>query len=147
MSSLRRFAVGYFKPAQTVIGMRFAADTDLSGIGLDFVAAAPDDLIASSGGGRPGGAIYLFRRNGGTWRQRARLEPTIPPFIEGSNVMKVAMSADGNTVALGMPNYFHQEFDEQSGEVFVFHFNGSRWLRTRIGVWLARPVWQMGGAQ
>ena len=133
VSSLRRFAVGYFKPAQTVIGMRFAADTDLAGSGLDFVAAAPDDLIASSGGGRPGGAIYLFRRNGGTWRQRARLEPTIPPFIEGSNVMNVAMSADGNTVALGMPNYFHQESDEQSGEVFVFHFNGSRWLRTRIG--------------
>ena len=132
VSSLRRFAVGYFKPAQTVIGMRFAADTDLSGDGLDFVAAAPDDLIASSGGGRPGGAIYLFRRNGGTWRERARLEPTIPPFIEGSNVMKVAMSADGNTVALGMPNYFHQQFDEQSGEVFVFRFNGSRWVRTRI---------------
>jgi hypothetical protein len=61
-----------------------------------------------------------------------RLFPTIPPFIEGSNVMKVAMSADGNTVALGMPNYFHQQFDEQSGEVFVFHFSGSNWLRTRI---------------
>ena len=74
----------------------------------------------------------LFRRSAGIWRQRARLEPTIPPFIEGSNVMKVAMSADGNTVALGMPNYFHEEFDEQSGEVFVFRFNGSKWSRTRI---------------
>ena len=80
----------------------------------------------------PGGAIYLFRRSGGVWIQRARLEPTIPPFIEGSNVMKVAMSADGNTVALGMPNYFHEEFDYQSGEVFVFRFNGSSWVRTRI---------------
>ena len=46
--------------------------------------------------------------------------------------MKVAMSADGNTVALGMPNYFHQEFDYQSGEVFVFRYNGSSWVRTRI---------------
>ena len=46
--------------------------------------------------------------------------------------MNVAMSADGNTVALGMPNYFHQEFDDQSGEVFVFRYNGSSWVRTRI---------------
>jgi hypothetical protein len=132
VSLLRRFAVGYFKPAQTLIGQRFAADTDLSGDGRNFVSAAPGDLISTSSGPRAGGAIYLFRFNGGVWRQRVRLEPTIPPFIEGSNVMKVAMSADGNTVALGMPNYFHEEFDEQSGEVFVFHFNGSSWVRTRI---------------
>ncbi len=46
--------------------------------------------------------------------------------------MNVAMSADGNTVALGMPNYFHEEFDYQSGEVFVFRFTGSSWVRTRI---------------
>jgi hypothetical protein len=132
VSSLRRFAVGYFKPGQTLIGQRFAADTDLSGDGRDFVSAAPGDVIPTSSGARAGGAIYLFRFNGGQWRQRVKLYPTIPPFIEGSNVMKVAISADGNTVALGMPNYFHQEFDEQSGEVFVFRFNGSNWLRTRI---------------
>jgi hypothetical protein len=132
VSSLRRFAVGFFKPAQTLIGQRFAADTDLSGTGRDFVSAAPDDPIPTSSGSRAGGAIYLFRFNGGQWRQRIKLFPTIPPFIEGTNVMKVAISADGNTVALGMPNYFHEEFDEQSGEVFVFHFNGSNWVRTRI---------------
>jgi len=132
VSLLRRFAVGYFKPAQTLIGQRFAGDTDLSASGRDFVSAAPGDPIPSGNGSRAGGAIYLFRFNGGVWRQRVRLFPTTPPFIEGSNVMKVAMSADGNTVALGMPNYFHEEFDEQSGEVFVFHFNGSNWVRTRI---------------
>jgi hypothetical protein len=132
VSSLRRLAVGYFKPAQTLNGQQFAADTDLSGTGRDFVSAAPGDVIPTSSGSRAGGAIYLFRFNGGVWRQRIRLFPTIPPFIEGSNVMKVAISADGNTVALGMPNYFHEEFDEQSGEVFVFQFNGSNWVRTRI---------------
>jgi hypothetical protein len=132
VSSLRRFAVGYFKPVQTLIEQHFAADTDMSGDGRNFVSAAPGDLIASSGGPRPGGAIYVFRRNAGLWRQRARLEPTIPPFIEGSNEMKVAISADASTVALGMPNYFHTQFDEQSGEVFVYHWNGSRYLRTRI---------------
>jgi hypothetical protein len=132
VSSLRRFAVGYFKPAQTLIEQHFGADTDLSATGRDFVSAAPGDVIPTSSGSRAGGAIYLFRFNGGVWRQRIRLFPTIPPFIEGNNVMKVAISADGNTVALGMPNYFHEEFDEQSGEVFVFKFDGSNWVRTRI---------------
>jgi hypothetical protein len=132
VSSLRRDVVGYFKPAQTLIGQRFGADTDLSADGLNFVSAAPGDFIASSGGPRPGGAIYVFRRAAGIWIQRARLVPRIPPFIEGSNVMKVAISANGNTVALGMPNFFHEEFDTRSGEVFVFRFNGSSWVTTRI---------------
>jgi len=128
VSDLRRFAVGYFKPAQTVSGMRFAADTDMAAGALNFVSAAPDDLI----GTRPGGALYPYRRVAGFWRQRSRLVPTIPPFINGSNVMKVSMSADGNTIALGMPNYFHQQVDDRSGEVFVFHYTGSKWIRTRI---------------
>jgi hypothetical protein len=132
VSLLRRFAVGYFKAAQARSGLRFGTDTDISAGALDLVSAAPDDLIAASGGARRGGALYVFRRFAGVWRQRVRLEPTIPPFIQGSNVMKVAMSADGNTVALGMPNYLHQQSDQQSGEVFVFHGTGSRWVRTRI---------------
>jgi hypothetical protein len=132
VSLLRRDAVGYFKPAETLIGLRFGADTDLAANGLNFVSAAPGDFIASGSGPRAGGAIYVFRRSAGIWLQRARLVPTIPPFIEGSNMMKVAMSADGNTVALGMPNYFHEEFDTRSGEVFVFRFSGGSWVRTRI---------------
>jgi hypothetical protein len=134
VSSLRRLAVGYFKPSETMAGVRFAADTDLSADGRNFVSAAPDELISTSSGPRAGGAIYQFRMPGGSWRQRVRLEPSVPPFIKGSNVMKVAVSTDGSTMALGMPNYLHSEFDEQSGEVFVFQFRpGDRtWARTRI---------------
>ena len=134
VSSLRRLAVGYFKPAETTSGIRFAADTDLSADGRNFVSAAPDEFISTSAGPRAGGAIYLFRMPGGSWRQRIRLEPSVPPFIEGTNVMKVAISTDGSTVALGMPNYAHSEFDEQTGEVFVFRFrpDDRTWQRTRI---------------
>ena len=48
--------------------------------------------------------------------------------------MKVAVSTDGSTMALGMPNYLHSQFDEQSGEVFVFQFrpDDRTWSRTRI---------------
>ncbi len=133
VSLLRRFAVGYFKADDTIFGMAFGADTDLSPDGLNFVSAAPGDTITSGGTTRAGGAIFVFRRaSDGSWFQRARLEPTVPPFIESTNIMNVAISGDGNTVVLGMPQYFHEEFDERSGEVFVFRFNGLYWVRTRL---------------
>lgn len=133
VSSLREEAVGYFKAAQSLIGIHFGADTDISPEGLNFVAAAPGDFITEGGATSAGGAIYVFRRaSNGAWTQRARLTPTVPPFIEGTNEMRVGISADGNTVVLGMPNYFHNQFDEQSGEVFVFRFNGTSWVRSRI---------------
>ncbi len=133
VSSLRRFVVGYFKPAQTQNEQHFASDTDLSADGRNFVSAAPGELISTSGGPRAGGAIYTFRFNAGAWRQRVRLEPAVPALIDGSNVMNVAISADGGTVVLGMPNYLHGEGDEQSGEVFVFRHSGTNnWSRTRI---------------
>ena len=132
VSGLRRFAVGYFKTTRTQADVGFARDIAMSGDGKNFVSSAPGELITTTAGARPGGAVYIFRRNAGLWRERVRLEPTAPPFIGGENVMKVAISGDGFTVALGMPNYFHQENDEQSGEVFVWKLSGTRWLRTRI---------------
>jgi hypothetical protein len=132
VSSLRRFAVGYFKPSESMTGQRFGADADFAADRVNFVSAAPDELIATSGGARPGGAVYIFKFNGGRWRQRARLVPPIPPSIRGTNVMKVAISADGYTVALGMPNYLSQEADNRSGAVFVFHSDGTKFTRTRI---------------
>ena len=80
------------QPAQTVIGMRFAADPGLAAVGWTS-PAAPDDLIASRVAGVRWRdlSIPAQRRN---LEAAARLERTIPPFIEGSNVMKVAMSAE-----------------------------------------------------
>jgi len=110
-----------------VYGSRFGEDTDISPDGLNFVAAAPGDSTDSIG------AVYVFgRRSDGTWAQRARLTTPRPPFLEDSIVMKVAISADGNTVAVGIPNFSHEEFDANSGEVYVFHFNGTSWVRSRL---------------
>src|SRR5436190_8525617 len=50
VSSLRRFPVGYFKPAQKVVGTRLSAGNDLAGRGLELVADAIDDSLASRGG-------------------------------------------------------------------------------------------------
>lgn len=132
MSSLRRDAVGYFKPRQSVAGAHFGRSTDVSPDGLNFVAAAPDEPVAGSS---RGGAIYVYRRQAnGTWLQRARLTPPVPPNIWNENVMKVGISADGNTVVLGMPHYWSDTAapDDKIGEAYIFHFNGASWVRTRL---------------
>ncbi len=138
VSNLRRDAVGYFKAATSTSNLAFGSDTDITPDGLNFVAAASGDATDSSG--FPAGAVYVFRRStsNGEWQQRARLLPTVAPVHSGDeNKMKVRISADGNTVVLGMPNYFREALaegspDNVSGEVFVFRFNGTSWVRSRL---------------
>lgn len=134
VSALRLDAVGYFKQAYPPGSHQLGASTDISPDGLNFVAAAPGESISNGAGqSQPAGAVYVFRRqSNGAWVQRARLLPTFPPFIEGGTEMSVSISADGDTVVVGMPNYWHEEFDVLSGEVQVFHFTGTTWTRTRL---------------
>ncbi len=135
VSDLRRYAVGYFKPGLSIAGFRFGADTDLSPDGLNFVVAAPGEYqYGENGYAFNSGSIYVFRRaaTNGTWTQRARLFPPIPPFIGGTNEVRVAISADGNTVVMGMPLFWKTQLDLQGGEVYVFRAEGAGWTRTRL---------------
>jgi hypothetical protein len=136
VSNLRRDAVGYFKAGNSTSYLGFGSDIDVTPNGLNFVATAPG-VMSSSSGLPP--AVYVFRRgNTGEWLQRARLFPTVPPVRSFDDTsMTVRVSADGNTVVLGMPNYLRQAVeegtpDDVSGEVFVFHFNGTSWVRSRL---------------
>ena len=137
VSNLRRDSVGYFKAAASTSYLRFGGDTDVTPDGLNFVASASGEYTGS--GPFQTGALYVFRRgSNGQWFQRARLVPPVAPFATGEeNTMNVGISADGNTVVLGMPNYQREYVDEESyddvnGQVFVFHFNGTSWVRSRL---------------
>src|SRR5690349_9076032 len=137
VSDLRRDAVGYFKSANATSYQSFGSDTDITPDGLTFVTVASQELTDTSGYAT--GAVYVFRRGAdGEWSQRARLIPPAAPFHSGeANTMQVRVSADGNTVVVGMPNYFREPFvvgppDDYSGEVFVFHYNGTSWARSRL---------------
>jgi hypothetical protein len=137
VSSLRRDAVGYFKAAVSTSHLGLGGtDTDITPNGLNFVATAPGDLLGSSGSPP---AVYVFRRgNAGEWQQRARLLPPVSPVRSFDDTrMTVRISADGNTVVLGVPNYLREAveegtLDDVSGEVFVFQFNGTSWVRSRL---------------
>lgn len=134
VSDLRTLAVGYFKALTNKTNSRFGNDTDLSPDGRNFVVAAPLDDSVINGTTYHTGSISVFRRKAnGVWGQRARLVPTVPPHLEGLGDTRVAISADGDTVAYAQPNFAHVQNDENPGEVFVFHFDGtSKWIRTRI---------------
>ena len=132
VSALRRDAVGYFKAAAPVAGGHFGDDIDLSPDGYNFVAAAPGETTRS-GDKSEGGAVYVFRRGpNGKWVQRARLEPHQLSFTEEGIGLKVAISATGDTVAVGMPRFITTDPGDEGGEVDVFHFDGKSWSRARI---------------
>ncbi len=132
VSSVRRYAVGYFKAGDSQAGIRFGTDTDISPDGLNLVTSAPLAFNDNGGLSVESGAIYVFRRGpNGAWEQRAKLLPELSP---GPGIaMRVSISADGNTVAVGMPQFFHEGGNYRTtGEVFVFHFDGTSWERTRL---------------
>jgi hypothetical protein len=138
VSHLRRDAVGYFKAAQSTSYLGFGSDTDITPDGLNFVAAAPAPGETTNSSGLPP-AAYVFRRgDAGEWLQRARLllpVPQVRSYVDTR--MKVRISADGNTVVVGMPNYTSEGIEvgvleDVSGQVFVFHFNGTSWVRSRL---------------
>jgi len=132
VSALRRYAVGYFKASATNTFQQLGADTDISPNGQNFVAAAMSD--SKGGTVDHGPAAYVFRRNSsGQWTQRARLVPPVAPGgVWFTSTVRVGISADGNTVVMGLPNYQHTANDTQSGEVFVFKYNGGSWTRTSL---------------
>jgi len=143
VASLRLDVPGYFKSSQPAVAETFGGDVDVSPNGAYFVAAAPN---ADASGAANAGSAYVFRRNSeGGWSQRTRLWPAIVQ-ADGGLEMRVAISADGNTVAMGLPNIFHAQTDPNSGEVYVFRYSStSGWQRTRLpavkrgsyGVWVS----------
>lgn len=89
----------------------------------DYIAgvAMSDDgntaVVASDKDDNSTGAAWVFVRNDGAWSQQG-------PKLVGSGAQQnaglaVAMSGDGNTVALGK---------NQEGTVWIFHRNGTSWV-------------------
>ena len=96
---------------------------------------------AVDGGGRGSGAGYVFARAGGTWSQDAYLKS---PIAEGNDSwgIGIALSADGNTLALGSADEDclgggvnaqgcdeDQEANTSVGAVSVFAREGATWTQ------------------
>jgi hypothetical protein len=133
VSDLRLNAVGYFKTSNTMSSQRFGDDVDLAPDGYNFVAAAPGERLSNTV--NHSGEVYVFRRTNGAWTQRARLTPVVPPYQDSNHYVQqsVAISASGDTVAVGLPEFLHiQSNDPARGEVEVFHWNGTAWTHVLV---------------
>lgn len=105
----------YLKMDTGQILSNFGAVIALSRDGSTLAAGASDFI----GGGR----AFIFSRSGGTWSQQARLVNTGPEADPNDRLGgSIALSADGNTVAVGDPVE-----DLYNGSVYVYTRAGTAW--------------------
>ena len=101
-------AIGYFKASNTGASDQFGYSVALSGDGNTLAVGANFEASAATGIGGDqtdntaswAGAVYVFARVGTTWSQQAYVKASNP----GANDYfgySVALSADGNTLAVG----------------------------------------------
>jgi hypothetical protein len=143
--------IGYFKASNTGAGDGFGGEfvrsvvLSADGNTLAVSASFEDSAVAVINGDQgdnsatDAGAVYVFTHAGGTWSQQA--------YIKASNTDRgdhfgnfIALSADGNTLAVGAPledsqatgingDQSKDEFglDQNCGAVYVFTRSGSTW--------------------
>jgi RNA polymerase sigma factor (sigma-70 family) len=83
------------------------------------VAASADRVLVGArfDRGDRRGAAYVFRLEGGAWREEARLAPDMEP----DSLFGTAVALDADTAAVGAPGA------GRSGVVFLFRFEADRW--------------------
>jgi hypothetical protein len=103
--------IGYFKASNTEAWAEFGSSVALSEDGSTLVVGAPkEDSNATGVGGNEAddsmgdsGAVYVFVRDGrGQWSQQAYVKASNPD-VEDYFGWSVALSSDGNTLAVGAP--------------------------------------------
>jgi len=124
-------AIGYMKASNTGSLDQFGVSIALSGDGNTLAVGARNEDSSTAGvngtpdeGAADSGAVYVFTRGAGVWSQQA--------FVKASNTeagdlfgISIALSADGDTLAVGAPL-------ESSGAIF----SGAAYVFTRsAGVW------------
>ncbi|RZJ17428.1 MAG: integrin [Haliea sp.] len=103
----------YVKASNTEGGDQFGISVALSADGNTLAVGAWIEAgsVAGIGGDQSdnsaiqAGAMYVFTRSGATWNQRAYVKASNPESGDGFGYRTVALSADGNTLAVGA---FHE---------------------------------------
>jgi len=121
----------YAKASNTRALDGFGGALALSGNGNVLVAGARGDWDGFNGfaalTGDPQtstGAAYVFTRSGTTWAQHAHIKPPNLNVGDGFGVA-VAVSGDGNTIAIGA--YGDSSVASASGAVYVFVCSAGAW--------------------
>ena len=141
-----RSAVGYVKASNTGAGDFFGYSVALSADGNTLAVGAQDEASNATGIGgdqtnnsaSKSGAVYVFSRSGSTWSQQAYVKASNTGAFDSFGA-SVALSADGNTLAVGAPYEASNatgiggnqasNSSPASGAVYVFSRSGSTWLQ------------------
>jgi FG-GAP repeat protein len=143
----------YIKPSNTRGGEQFGAGGTLlgdsvaiSGDGTTLAVGAPmEDSGAKGINGNQAdesafdsGAVYVFARNGNTWRQQAYIKPSNTHHSSNFGYV-VRLSGNGNTLAVsayfeasnatGINGNQNDDSIPQAGAVYVFTRTGTTWTQ------------------
>jgi hypothetical protein len=113
-----RLAVGYVKASNTAADDQFGSSVALSDDGNTLAVGAPGE----DGSASNSGAVYVFTRSGGSWSQQGSPIKATSPAANDRFGSAVALSNDGNTLAVGAPG---RNVDE--GSVYIFLRTGTSW--------------------
>ena len=123
----------YVKASNTDAGDEFGLSVSVSGDGKTFIVGAPGEASngtsQSNNSDSAAGAAYVFTNSAGSWSQQAYVKST-----DGSAGYEfghsVALSGDGNTLAVGAWQYtntFLGDIGTDVGSVEVYAHSGSDW--------------------
>src|SRR6266850_2374091 len=135
-------AIGYVKASNTEADDLFGFSIALSGDGNTLAVGAANEDSSSTGidstpneSAAQSGAVYVYKRTAGNWSQQA--------YVKASNAgagdtfgTSVALSSDGNTLAVGAPSEASSstgidstpnESAAQSGAVYVYKRTAGNW--------------------
>lgn len=123
----------YIKPAVIDTGDFFGFDVALSDDGNTLAVSAPlEDSAATGVDGNAGdnsignsGAAYIFNRSGATWSQTAYIKSQYP--VSGDSFARLALSGDGQTLAVGAYKDGSGGVLPQSGAVYVYQKLATGW--------------------
>ena len=124
--------IGYFKSNNTQAGDQFGYSVAISDDGLTMAVGANYE----DGNARDSGAVYVFVKSGNQWSFQEYLKAS-NPGIEDKFGSAIALSLDGNTLAVGAPGEssngvgvdsgVDNNLASNSGAVYVFTRVGSGW--------------------
>jgi trimeric autotransporter adhesin len=124
----------YLKASNADAGDRFGSAVALSADGSTLAIGAEREDSDGSGANPDtennndiddSGAVYVFVRDGATWKQQAYLKAAQPQVIADFGGDPITLSGDGNTLAVGVS--FEDVSGSEDGAVHVFVRNGAVW--------------------
>lgn len=104
-----------------------AADASVNAFFGSEISLQNDVAVIGATGDNSRGAAYIFRRNGASWQEEAKLHPDV---LTIGNDFGSSVSIDGNVVVVGAPDFDGSDY--RSGGVFVYQYLGGVWEQTRL---------------